>query len=193
MILSIVISIFNIASVYFAVKNNRLTWLFGIFAALLTSYVMCGVMMFQCIFQILTAIFCGYFFIRWKSNSEDNDNDVHLSNVISCFLMLWLFPLIFILLFEKFTNDNIDLLLTAWSLYATILLYRKNAFAWIVWVIVDIGFIASSITLDNNAILLIYLIMFFLACYGFIRNINLVYKNGKTDNVAKDIEYLMKL
>ena len=36
MILSIIISIFNIASVYFAAKNNRLTWLFGIFAALLT-------------------------------------------------------------------------------------------------------------------------------------------------------------
>lgn len=193
MILSILISIFNIASVYFAAKNNRLTWMFGIFAALLTSYIMYDIMMFQGIFQILTAIFCGYSFIRWKSNSEDNDNDVHLSNIISCFLLVWLIPLISILLFEKFINDNIDLMLTSLSFYATILLYRKNVFAWIVWIIVDIGFIASSITLDNNAILLIYLIMFFLACYGFIRNINLVYKNDKTDNIDKDIEYLLKL
>ena len=193
MILSILISIFNIASVYFASKNNRLTWLFGIFAALLTSYIMYDIMMFQGIFQILTAIFCGYSFIRWKSNSEDNDNDVHLSNIISCYLILWLIPLIFILLFEKFTNDNIDLILTSLSLYATILLYRKNVFAWVVWLVVDIGFIASSIALDNNAILLIYFVMFFLACYGFIRNINLVYKNGKIDNISKDIEYLMKL
>ena len=107
MILSIVISIFNIASVYFAAKNNRLTWLFGIFAAILTSYVMYDTMMFQCIFQILTAIFCGYSFIRWKSNSEDNDNDAHLSNIISCFLLLWLIPLISILLFEKSVSESV--------------------------------------------------------------------------------------
>ena len=193
MILSIVISIFNVASVYFAAKNNRLTWLFGIFAALLTSYVMYDVMMFQCIFQILTAIFCGYSFIKWKSNSEDNDNDVHLSNITLCYLMTFLIPLISILLFENFTNNDIDITLTSLSLYATVLLYRKNVFAWAVWIVVDIGFIVSSLVSDNNAILLIYFVMFFLACYGLIRNINLVYKNHKTDNIDKDIEYLMKL
>ena len=193
MILSILISVFNVISVYYASKNNRLTWLFGIFAALLTSYIMHDDMMFQCIFQILTAAFCLYSFIRWKSNSEDNDNDVHLSNVLSCYLLTFLIPLISIFLFGNFTDNDIDITLTSLSLYATVLLYRKNVFAWAVWIVVDIGFIVSSAVSDNNAVLLIYFVMFFLACYGLIRNINLVYKNRKTDNIDKDIEYLMKL
>lgn len=193
MILSILISVFNVISVYYASKNNRLTWLFGIFAALLTSYIMYDDMMFQCIFQILTVAFCLYSFIRWKSNSEDNDNDVHLSNASSCYLMIFLIPLISIFLFGNFTDNDIDITLTSLSLYATVLLYRKNVFAWFVWLVVDIGFIVSSAVSDNNAVLLIYFVMFILACYGLIRNINLVYKNGKTDNINKDIEYLMKL
>lgn len=191
MILSIVISIFNIASVYYAAKNNRLTWLFGIFAALLTSYIMYDDMMFQCIFQILTAIFCGYSFIRWKSNSEDNDNDVHLSYFITTFIIAFgIIPLITIMFWDYISND-IDFQLTLICVMATVLLYMKNVASWVYWIFTDIAFITIGIVNDNFEYVIIYFILLILAIYGFARNYDLALKNGK-NNPFSDFEFLAK-
>lgn len=191
MILSIVISIFNIASVYYAAKNNRLTWLFGIFAALLTSYIMYDDMMFQCIFQILTAIFCSYSFIRWKSNSEDNDNDVHLSYFITTFIIAFgIIPLITIMFWNYISND-IDFQLTLICVMATVLLYMKNVAAWVYWIITDIAFITIGLVNDNFEYIIIYFILLILAIYGFARNYDLALKNGK-NNPFSDFEFLAK-
>lgn len=191
MILSIVISIFNVASVYFAAKNNRLTWLFGIFAALLTSYVMYDNMMFQCIFQILTAIFCGYSFIRWKSNSEDNDNDVHLSYFITTFIIAFgVIPLITIIFWDYISND-IDFQLTLICVMATVLLYMKNVVAWVYWIFTDIMFITIGLVNDNFEYVIIYFILLILAFYGLVRNYDLALKNGK-NNPFSDFEFLAK-
>lgn len=188
MILSIVISIFNVASVYFAAKNNRLTWLFGIFAALLTSYVMYDNMMFQCIFQILTAIFCGYSFIRWKSNSEDNDNDVHLSYFITTFIIAFgVIPLITIIFWDYISND-IDFQLTLICVMATVLLYMKNVVAWVYWIFTDIIFVTIGIVNDNFEYVIIYFILLILAFYGLVRNYDLALKNGK-NNPFSDFEF----
>ena len=191
MILSIVISFFNIASVYYAAKNNRLTWLFGIFAALLTSYIMYDDMMFQCIFQILTAIFCGYSFIRWKSNSEDNDNDVHLSYFITTFIIAFgIIPLITIMFWDYISND-IDFQLTLICVMATVLLYMKNVASWVYWIFTDIAFITIGIVNDNFEYVIIYFILLILAIYGFARNYDLALKNGK-NNPFSDFEFLAK-
>lgn len=191
MILSIIISIFNVASVYFAAKNNRLTWLFGIFAALLTSYVMYDNMMFQCIFQILTAVFCGYSFIRWKSNSEDNDNDVHLSYFITTFIIAFgIIPLITIIFWDYISND-IDFQLTLICIMATVLLYMKNVVAWIYWIFTDIIFVTIGAINDNFEYVIIYFILLILAFYGFVRNYDLALKNGK-NNPFSDFEFLSK-
>lgn len=191
MILSIVISIFNVASVYFAAKNNRLTWLFGIFAALLTSYVMYDVMMFQCIFQILTAIFCGYSFIKWKSNSEDNDNDVHLSYFITTFIIAFgIIPLITIIFWDYISND-IDFQLTLICVMATVLLYMKNVAAWVYWIFTDIVFVTIGVVNDNFEYVIIYFILLILAFYGLVRNYDLALKNGK-NNPFSDFEFLAK-
>lgn len=190
MILSIVISIFNIASVYYAAKNNRLTWLFGIFAALLTSYIMYDDMMFQCIFQILTAIFCGYSFIRWKSNSEDNDNDVHLSYLTTTFIIAFgVIPLITLIFWDYISND-IDFQLTLVCVMATILLYMKNAAAWIYWIFTDIMYMLIGLINDNNEYVIVYFVLLILAIYGFARNYNLVHKNKKF-NPFSDVEWLI--
>lgn len=149
-------------------------------------------MQFQCIFQILTALFCLYSFIRWKSDSSDNDNDIHISYVLSCLLLIFLFPLIFILLFENFNDDYIDLELTALSTLATLLLYRKNVIAWVIWLITDFGFIVSSVLQNNNTVTLVYVVLFVLAFYGFIRNYNLALKNDN-NRAFDDIEFLLNL
>ena len=191
MILSIVISIFNIASVYFAAKNNRLTWLFGIFAALLTSYVMYDVMMFQCIFQILTAIFCGYSFIRWKSNSKANDDDVHLSYFTTTFIIAFgIIPLITIMFWDYISND-IDFQLTLICVMATVLLYMKNVVAWVYWIFTDIVFVTIGVINDNFEYVIIYFILLILAFYGLVRNYDLALKNGK-NNPFSDFEFLAK-
>ena len=191
MFISILISIFNIASVYFAAKNNRLTWLFGIFAALLTSYVMYDDMMFQCIFQILTAIFCVYSFIRWKSNSEDNDNDVHLSYFITTFIIAFgIIPLITIIFWDYISND-IDFQLTLICVMATVLLYMKNVVAWVYWIFTDIAFITIGLVNDNFEYVIIYFILLILAFYGLVRNYDLALKNGK-NNPFSDFEFLAK-
>ena len=191
MILSIVISIFNIASVYFAAKNNRLTWLFGIFAALLTSYVMYDVMMFQCIFQILTAIFCGYSFIRWKSNSKANDDDVHLSYFTTTFIIAFgIIPLITIMFWDYISND-IDFQLTLICVMATVLLYMKNVVAWVYWIFTDIVFVTIGVINDNFEYVIIYFILLILAFYGLVRNYDLALKNRK-NNPFSDFEFLAK-
>lgn len=191
MFISILISIFNIASVYFAAKNNRLTWLFGIFAALLTSYVMYDDMWFQSIFQILTAGFCVYSFIRWKSNSKANDDDVHLSYCITTFIIAFgIIPLITIMFWDYISND-IDFQLTLICVMATILLYMKNVAAWIYWIFTDIAFITIGMVNDNFEYVIIYFILLILAIYGFARNYDLALKNGK-NNPFSDFEFLVK-
>lgn len=191
MILSILISVFNIISVYYASKNNRLTWLFGIFAAMLTSYIMYDDMMFQCIFQILTAAFCLYSFIRWKSNSEDNDNDVHLSYFITTFIIAFgIIPLITIMFWDYISND-IDFQLTLICVMATVLLYMKNVAAWVYWIFTDIMFITIGVVNDNFEYVIIYFILLILAFYGFVRNYDLALKNGK-NNPFSDFEFLAK-
>lgn len=191
MFISILISIFNIASVYFAAKNNRLTWIFGIFAALLTSYVMYDDMRFQSIFQILTAGFCVYSFIRWKSNSKANDDDVHLSYFITTFIIAFgIIPLITIMFWDYISND-IDFQLTLICVMATILLYMKNVAAWIYWIFTDIAFITIGMVNDNFEYVIIYFILLILAIYGFARNYDLALKNGK-NNPFSDFEFLVK-
>lgn len=191
MILSILISVFNVISVYYASKNNRLTWLFGIFAALLTSYVMYDDMMFQCIFQILTAVFCVYSFIKWKSNSEDNDNDVHLSYFITTFIIAFIIiPLITVMFWDYISND-IDFQLTLICVMATVLLYMKNVAAWVYWMFTDIMFITIGVVNDNFEYVIIYFILLILAFYGFVRNYDLALKNGK-NNPFSDFEFLAK-
>ena len=190
MFISILISIFNIASVYFAAKNNRLTWLFGIFAALLTSYVMYDDMMFQGIFQILTAIFCVYSFIRWKSNSKANDDDVHLSYFTTTFIIAFgIIPLITIMFWDYISND-IDFQLTLICVMATVLLYMKNVASWVYWIFTDIAFITIGIVNDNFEYVIIYFILLILAIYGFVRNYSLVHKNKKF-NPFSDVEWLI--
>lgn len=191
MFISILISIFNIASVYFAAKNNRLTWLFGIFAALLTSYIMYDDMRFQSIFQILTAGFCVYSFIRWKSNSKANDDDVHLSYCITTFIIAFgIIPLITIMFWDYISND-IDFQLTLICVMATILLYMKNVAAWIYWIFTDIAFMTIGMVNDNFEYVIIYFILLILAIYGFARNYDLALKNGK-NNPFSDFEFLVK-
>lgn len=191
MFISILISIFNIASVYFAAKNNRLTWIFGIFAALLTSYVMYDDMWFQSIFQILTAGFCVYSFIRWKSNSKANDDDVHLSYCITTFIIAFgIIPLTTIMFWDYILND-IDFQLTLICVMATILLYMKNVAAWIYWIFTDIAFITIGMVNDNFEYVIIYFILLILAIYGFARNYDLALKNGK-NNPFSDFEFLVK-
>lgn len=191
MFISILISIFNIASVYFAAKNNRLTWLFGIFAALLISYVMYDDMWFQSIFQILTAGFCVYSFIRWKSNSKANDDDVHLSYCITTFIIAFgIIPLITIMFWDYISND-IDFQLTLICVMATILLYMKNVAAWIYWIFTDIAFITIGMVNDNFEYVIIYFILLILAIYGFARNYDLALKNGK-NNPFSDFGFLVK-
>lgn len=195
MILSILTSIFNIISVYYASKNNRLTWLFGIFAAILTIIIMYNSeFIWQVYFQIITIIFSYYAFVTWKSSEEDNDNDVHISNPLTTFIVMFgVIPIISSYVFTNVDNVDIDGMLSLQCLFATYLLYKKNCLAWAYWITIDITFITYGLINDNIEFFIVYLILFILAVRGLFINFDITLKN-KANNVDKDyiLDFLIK-
>lgn len=195
MILSILTSIFNIISVYYASKNNRLTWLFGIFAAILTIIIMYNSeFIWQVYFQIITIIFSYYAFVTWKSSEEDNDNDVHISNPLTTFIVMFgVIPIISSYVFTNVNNVDIDGMLSLQCLFATYLLYKKNCLAWAYWITIDITFITYGLINDNIEFFIVYFILFILAVRGLFINFDITLKN-KANNVDKDyiLDFLIK-
>lgn len=195
MILSILISIFNILSVYYASKNNRLTWLFGIVAAALTPIILNDAgFIWQIYFQIFTVLFSCYAFITWKPIEADNDKDVHISNVLTSIIVMFVvIGCVVLCISSPMDNKDIDLSLSLQCIFATYLLYKKNVMSWVCWIIIDMCFMVVGAVDDNIEIFITYLVLFILAVRGFLINYEIALKND-ANNIDEDyiLNFLIK-
>lgn len=164
--------IFNFLSVYYAVKNSIWTWIHGLFAALVT----CGLffntnMMFSFIFQLFTFLLCIIGIMHWKVNNKENMQQLNVNHTIFYLILIGL-TIGFVLYFipNNKSHMQIDLLISIISVIATIMLIIHNIFAWLVFVVIDISYVFIALSMKEYDILIVYMAMFALAFYGFMRN-----------------------
>lgn len=164
--------IFNLASVYFATKNNIWTWFYGMLAAVLTGglFLERG-LIFSFVFQLFTFFLSLIGIMKWKVENNDNIKKLNVSHT-AFYLILIALTIGGILLIVP--NDKVhmlcDLIISVVSIIATIMLLNHNIFAWIVFAIIDISYMLIAVSMKDYDILILYTILFALAFYGFMGN-----------------------
>ena len=185
-IIGVVSLIFNLASVYYATKNNIWTWVYGMVAAILTGALFLGRgLIFSFAFQLFTFILSLIGTLKWKVENNDNIKKLNVSHT-AFYLILISLTIGGILLIVP--NDKIhmlcDLIISVVSIIATIMLLNHNIFAWIVFVVIDISYLLIAVSMKDYDILIVYLAMFTLALYGFMSNFFKYLKiSGKTESI----------
>jgi nicotinamide riboside transporter PnuC len=164
--------VFNLASVYYATKNNIRTWVYGMMAAILTGalFLERG-LMFSFLFQLFTLVLSFIGTLKW--NVKDDDNIKKLNVTHTAFYLILIALTIGGILFIV-PNDKVhmlcDLIISVVSIIATIMLLNHNIFAWIVFIVIDISYMFIALSMKDYNILIVYLVMFTLALYGFMSN-----------------------
>ena len=90
MVFGILISILNIVSVYYATKNDKMTWIIGLFPAIITTilFAIDGLWL-SAIFNFYSFIICILGIIYWKNSAKENLEDVIGINNKSIMHMLY--------------------------------------------------------------------------------------------------------
>ena len=164
--------VFNLASVYYATKNNIWTWVYGMLAAILTGglFLERG-LIFSFVFQIFTLLLSFIGTLKWNVKDDDNIKKLNVSHT-AFYLTLIALTIGGILLIVP--NDKVhmlcDLIISVVSIIATIMLLNHNIFAWIVFAVIDISYMLIAVSMKDYDILILYTILFALAFHGFMRN-----------------------
>ena len=176
-----IITLANIISVYYAAKNNVLTWWFGIIATALTSVLFYNKMMpMSCIFNVYSTICAIIAICYWKKNPCENDNEVIFEGYLLSLLIFFGTSTLFLFLNNYAFNIDFniaDVFGTSLAVVATYLLVKRNVLSWVYWVISDIVYIGYGWVNNDIEIFIIYGVLLILAIYGLWRNIELYYKN----------------
>lgn len=182
----ILITLFNILSVYYAAKNSILTWSYGAFASILTLYIFSLDKMYaSMLFNGYSAIMCVIGMFDWAENKADNEKKLIKSKLTINFLCFILVSFIVYYIIKLLGGQHsiYDALGTSSSIIGTWLLLKKDITSWNFWIICDVTYIIYSINNSDYKYLLIYGVMLILAIYGLIHN-NKLY-NIKTNNERK--------
>lgn len=174
---------FGLVSVYFAAKENILTWPsgianeFGFFCLFLQVGLYAG-MLLQIIFFIVT-LYGWYYWRKVKTeNSVVNIKRIQLiwlviSIVVGTFIFNLLVSYLHILLpsiiKQPAAQSVLDSLIAVTSIAATYLLAKKIIFAWVLWILVDLMSIGLFVSQQLYLVAIEYSIFMGLAFYGYLR------------------------
>lgn len=174
---------FGLISVYFAAKENILTWPTGIvgefgFFCLFFQVGLYAGMLLQVIFFIVTL----YGWYNWNKikteNSVVNINQSKLillvaSIIVGTFIFNFLVSHLHILLpgiiKQPAAQSVLDSLVAVTSIAATYLLAKKILFAWVLWILVDLMSIGLFASQQLYLVAIEYSIFMILAFYGYSR------------------------
>lgn len=170
--LTIMSIMFNVASVFFATRNDKITWIYGITASLSTIVLFANAnLLFSVGFQIISIILCIVGLAKWKYKNEDNEKKLNLSNVPLYLIFLCLFLIFIIFHFPNNTNKIIiDMCLSGMSIFATYLLTQQNLLNWVFWIAIDICYVFLGVMVKDASIIVLYMVLFGLAFHGLLRN-----------------------
>ena len=183
--IELIITIFNIMSVYYAAKNNIMTWVYGFIASFLTILLFCTDKMYMSMaFNAYSAIMCVIGLFNWHGKEDENKEELKRTiPFINFVIFLGLSRLLLIICNCINVNYPIyDALGTSASIIGTYMLLKKDVSCWYFWILVDVLYIIYAIESKNYGYATIYGVMLILAIYGLIYN-NMLYnkkiKNGR--------------
>ncbi len=176
-----VINLANVLSVWFAARNNRLTWLVGFVAVAITA-----VLFFRnghymsFLFNVYSAVVCIFGHFRWQRKTEENDKAICWSRPDKMLaLCLLLSVLIFFANHDLSNNPWLDSIGTAVSMVVAYLLVKQDVNAWLLYLASDVIYIYLGVTSGDIEYVVIYVIMMILAIYGTREFVNKYRANEK--------------
>ena len=177
----IIVNVANILSVWFAAKNNRLTWGVGFVGVAITAimFFMSGHYM-SFAFNTYSAIMCVIGHFTWNRSVEKNDETIRWSKpylpiVISIILGIC----IYVINVELSQNPLLDSIGTAVSIVAAYLLVKQDVNAWFLYLFSDVIYIYLGVTSGDWEYSIIFGVMMSLAIYGTKEFIRKYRKNEK--------------
>lgn len=179
-ILLIIVNIANILSVWFAAKNNRLTWGIGFIGVAITAamFFMSGHYM-SFVFNTYSAIMCIIGHFRWKQSVEENDEQICWSNTLVSFaICAVLSGVTYWINADPSQNPLLDSIGTSISIVAAYLLVKQDVNAWILYLLSDVIYIYLGARSGDWEYSIIYGVMMILAIYG-TREFILKYKENE--------------
>lgn len=171
-IFSVIISIIGVA---LTIKRNMLCWFFNFFAFVLYAYLFFQVKLYgETILQFFFMIINFYGFYHWlKGKQQDHEiriEPIAIKNVIIQMILAALGGLVFGLSLHYFTDAALPMLdsqLAAFSLLATYWTSRKHIATWVLWVFVDIVYVAMFIHKDLQLTAGLYAVFVVMAAFGW--------------------------
>ena len=179
-ITTILISITNIFSVWFAAKNDRSTWSIGFFAAAATAIIFYMNQHFLSFaFNTYSAIICVIGFFKWSKSVEENDANIKFCEKPFIYhgLALTIFFVLAMVNIHISQDSLLDAAGTSLSIVAAYLLVKHDIMAWIMYIISDLIYIVLGILSNNFEYIIIYSILLIIAIYGTYQYI-VKYKNN---------------
>lgn len=164
----IIVNVANILSVWFAAKNNRLTWSVGFIGVAITAamFFMSGHYM-SFAFNTYSAIMCVIGHFRWNSSVQKNDEAIRwMKPYLLIVISLLLAFLIYAINANLSQNPVLDSVGTAVSIVAAYLLVKQDVDAWFLYLFSDVIYIYLGITSGDWEYTVIYGVMMLLAIYG---------------------------
>ena len=164
----IIVNVANILSVWFAAKNNRLTWSVGFIGVAITAvmFFMSGHYM-SFAFNTYSAIMCVIGHFRWNSSVQKNDEAIRwMKPYLLIVISLLLAFLIYAINANLSQNPILDSVGTAVSIVAAYLLVKQDVNAWFLYLFSDVIYIYLGITNGDWEYTVIYGVMMLLAIYG---------------------------
>lgn len=164
----IIVNVANILSVWFAAKNNRLTWGIGFVGVAITAvmFFMSGHYM-SFAFNTYSAIMCIIGHFRWNSSVQKNDEAIRwMKPYLPIVISLQLAVLIYAINVNLSHNPILDSIGTAVSIVAAYLLVKQDVNAWFLYLFSDVIYIYLGITSGDWEYIVIYGVMMLLAVYG---------------------------
>lgn len=171
-ILTILITIAQIATVYLAARGNRWTWIFSIVTGLILCYNFFTDHHFMSfafqVYSLLASI--GGVFI-WKKKAEDNRRTICWGNPLWPLLAVVAIAAATYIFDARVLHSNLPILdcaIFALQAVATYLMVRKDINAWICYLICDAIYIPLGIMGGSYKWLFISACFLITATYGFI-------------------------
>jgi nicotinamide riboside transporter PnuC len=175
----------KLLSIYFAIKNDIETWLFGgLSAVFFANLLISNELLFSFICEVITIVLCVIGLMKWETNQESNEDLLNVKHT-ALYIFLILMAISLIILFVPYNNTKlfIDALLSILSLIGVIMLLNHNIFAWVLFVIVSVSYIFIGLVLSNLSIALLYFVIFVLMFYGCLKNIMKYLKMIDEENI----------
>lgn len=164
----IIVNFANILSVWYAARNNRLTWGVGFIGVAITAvmFFMSGHYM-SFAFNTYSAIMCIIGHFRWNKSVEKNDEKIQWMKPYWPILISGTFAvLIYWINAHLSQNAVLDSIGTAVSIVAAYLLVKQDVNAWFLYLFSDIIYIYLGITSGDWEYSVIFGVMMLLAIYG---------------------------